>query len=1040
MKTKRIIARILAVVIIITTVSGGSFMPVHAWKVGTHVYSANIIIDELKANNGSLEIAPFGKFRVDSGFVNAILNYPDYYRAGAMGPDVFPDIYVGQIVLHPGTSAANAGKLIETVLRRAMELPTSTSANMDPASFNANANSKGVLNIANKQQAIAFALGLTTHESGDLFGHSYVNKWAGGPWPDWAKEGVTQDGIDNVLRHNILESYIDKKIPAPYQNTEYNNIKIPVQFVYDTLVSNGRLAAPFQSSKDWSGVSVLYCIDDAHPVHFKLFYDIRASVGRKAAESEKYVDRHKNDKWPASIDPVLIYHRAREAYMEAWLEDIDDGLKAWVETGERVGRLLLQPGGMEKIKPEYDKWAYDHLLKMLGSPDVAAETISALGGVQKVFEETLPDAIKEQISPLKAAFANQLLRWAYSSDITNDKLSYEQLKAISKDPEQYMKNSGLFPTDAEAQILSDMGNFTGNSKAAEQTFAPFYNTLVMAKLNILTFDEGIRSLRYASGSVSTVDNGNNISLLADFPSMDVGYTWGKPEELAWFMLCKSQEDKTKIFDKIFQIHNSASVRDATLYNFRFASWGSQMGNGSGASVDYTLKEPKNEAKIGLYKQSEMFNPQNSIKSEAIPSGKVTGNYFVAVPFDIPGKYVICIYEGSKLLGTSEIFEANQAGDLVAADSALKYPVQEPIVLSNLRFGYSGAQPGSGINLNIDYIVKNNVNNAVSIGLYQSNDYQNSNKAIKCETLSGSQGSFSSTVPVGKPGKYAVYVLEGQSVLASSSVFEVNPAGDVITPDLTVLKNNSSGASQTGNTAPNQPAGPVILPWGGTATIPGGIVGPVKPGGAPITPINGGLTLPDTSTGAIEQMNKLSWTGVWETDFGSMILTRSGNEVTGVYSDSDYVIKGTVTGNSLKGTIDEGKDSKGEFEIALFENAQSFKGRYRYNGEEEWSGWYGKRISSLVVTQNKSSWTGIWYSDNGAVVLKQDGTKVSGIYAEEKYKLEGLIQGNILKGSFAEGDDKGVFEFTMHKDGGSFTGKYRYNGDEEWDVWSGIRKK
>jgi len=35
--------------------------------------------------------------------MNNIQTYPDYFRAGSMGPDAFPDIYVGQKFAHRQT-------------------------------------------------------------------------------------------------------------------------------------------------------------------------------------------------------------------------------------------------------------------------------------------------------------------------------------------------------------------------------------------------------------------------------------------------------------------------------------------------------------------------------------------------------------------------------------------------------------------------------------------------------------------------------------------------------------------------------------------------------------------------------------------------------------------------------------------------------------------------------------------------------------------------------------------------------------------------
>lgn len=67
----------------------------YAWKPKTHVYSANLILEEIQANNGCLVFPYYGKIKLPAENLEAIQSYPDYFRAGAIGPDAFPDIYVG---------------------------------------------------------------------------------------------------------------------------------------------------------------------------------------------------------------------------------------------------------------------------------------------------------------------------------------------------------------------------------------------------------------------------------------------------------------------------------------------------------------------------------------------------------------------------------------------------------------------------------------------------------------------------------------------------------------------------------------------------------------------------------------------------------------------------------------------------------------------------------------------------------------------------------------------------------------------------------
>lgn len=67
-------------------------------KSKTHIYMANMILKEIK-DTGSVSIESFGKYTVPSDIVSAITKYPKAFRAGAVGPDFFPDMIVGQTVI-----------------------------------------------------------------------------------------------------------------------------------------------------------------------------------------------------------------------------------------------------------------------------------------------------------------------------------------------------------------------------------------------------------------------------------------------------------------------------------------------------------------------------------------------------------------------------------------------------------------------------------------------------------------------------------------------------------------------------------------------------------------------------------------------------------------------------------------------------------------------------------------------------------------------------------------------------------------------------
>lgn len=96
---------------------------------------------------------------------------------------------------------------------------------------------------------------------------------------------------------------------------------------------------------------------------------------------------------------------------------------------------------------------------------------------------------------------------------------------------------------------------------------------------------------------------------------------------------------------------------------------------------------------------------------------------------------------------------------------------------------------------------------------------------------------------------------------------------------------------------------------------------------------------------IPYQNELDVSGKWDTNWGELVLTQSGNKVTGTYVHDKGKIKGGLIGNVLKGTWSEAptyapnKDA-GNFEFTFTEN--SFKGKWGYGNEKLTGTWTGTR--------------------------------------------------------------------------------------------------
>ena len=81
-----------------------------------------------------------------------------------------------------------------------------------------------------------------------------------------------------------------------------------------------------------------------------------------------------------------------------------------------------------------------------------------------------------------------------------------------------------------------------------------------------------------------------------------------------------------------------------------------------------------------------------------------------------------------------------------------------------------------------------------------------------------------------------------------------------------------------------------------------------------------------------------WSGTWETSYGTMTLTQSGNSVDGNYTHDEGHISGTVSGSVLTGRWDEaptrtGPSDAGPIQFTLAPDGQSFTGTWRYDGDD-----------------------------------------------------------------------------------------------------------
>ena len=180
-------------------------------KSKSHIYMANLLRNYILAREGKVAIDGLN-FEIPKDFVTALDRYPQEYRAGAVGPDFFPDMLFGQTQMHP----KNSGLWLKR-----MQIVLSRYQKSSPEYY----------------PALAFYLGYLTHYATDLFGHEDVNYYAGGFFPSVSdlivklikigenKEG--QEDLSIIVRHMMVETYMDMKVPKD----EPLDIEVPLDFI-----------------------------------------------------------------------------------------------------------------------------------------------------------------------------------------------------------------------------------------------------------------------------------------------------------------------------------------------------------------------------------------------------------------------------------------------------------------------------------------------------------------------------------------------------------------------------------------------------------------------------------------------------------------------------------------------------------------------------------------------------------------------------------------------------------------------------------------
>ncbi len=570
--------------------------PAAAWKPPTHLFGVELAlqdaIDDGEITIATPDAAPPVTVPANPTIVAALRAHPEAYRAGAIGPDAYPDAIFGQASIHPDSCTDNDKVPTPQPTDRCVEQDKAQTFEWltylwEQAWNPATPTDERLKNIA-------FAVGyMGGHAQGDMWAHAWINSYAEGVAPPYTDTA----NADILIRHLVLEGYTDKHRPGAGNETTYE-VGAPLDFVADKLILSDFAKA-----------------HGSHPL-YDFFFSLQDEL--KATEAGIDHDKFSQDTFDVCVPfvgcapvpdvtdaPINVVELAslelKDLYLEAWISDITDGLRSFPEVSEAISQELFtgKDPDTSVITGALKEWFLTHFLSMMGLPDFVGSGIFLVGEIIDFVTGLIADVfsglfdllgevpgLSEIVSVIRAVYddakgvvtaaidgikdkiCNFFVGAAFDVTSLSDPLKAaldtnadgdiecDEINQIVKNPVVYLTNSALFPPGTRAKLDADMHLINGvdadSSEAAGTTitlngadddvngyyrnydpelFAPLKNTITTAKLALL--DEDGLNLFFKAKA------GGNVAALGDlFPAYSsqddpLMLTLGKSTEVSW---------------------------------------------------------------------------------------------------------------------------------------------------------------------------------------------------------------------------------------------------------------------------------------------------------------------------------------------------------------------------------------------------------------------------------------------------------------------------------------------------------------------------
>jgi len=484
-----------------------------AWKITTHVYLADIVLEDalddghvtiyrVDYESGEI-IGEIGEYAVDPRILAALQSNAAQYRAGTIGPDAYPDIVTGQQAIHPDPDLTSIDGGTDAWLKYLWE----QSNNED---------------YKNNNAVRAFTVGFLTHAAGDMYAHTFVNNFTG--------EAFTFSPIENAIKHVLLEDYIDKRLPKTVLDTEFfDQNKMNIRGVEDD--NNDFIYRTMIDARPGTILDTKLLIEGSDGTTYsipRIFSTLRADL-------QKDIEGTDCEFWE-------IKCIAKDEYKKAWRDDIDEGLRYWPQTSHQIMvKLIFNQGRKAKMSEAVDvaeKYVLDHLLSMAGLPDFVGLTLKE---IEEIIDKITPYTIKAIINEFKAKLLDKLLVEAIG-------MTKEQLVEFVTSPNVWFdvamdsgpgENVTLERFNVEYLRITDTSYSNPDEAFDYKKFPPAYNTVTIGKLTLLSKD-GINQLLR--------DLGSNIRL--DEPNIMLGFASTLDGDNQWLNGMVLAQDR-QVYEQIF---------------------------------------------------------------------------------------------------------------------------------------------------------------------------------------------------------------------------------------------------------------------------------------------------------------------------------------------------------------------------------------------------------------------------------------------------------------------------------------------------------